>query len=69
VLWASRHMVRGEQARPNGKGWRKGQPPTRDPRAILLKAQGCRREGIGEEVPNIYQSVQLVLMEQRISLV
>jgi hypothetical protein len=34
----------------------KGQPPTGDPGATLPKPQGCRREGIGEEVPNTGES-------------
>ena len=50
-----------------GVGVEKGQPPTGDPGATL--PQGCRREGIGEEVSNTDQSVQWVLMEQRVSIV
>jgi hypothetical protein len=50
-------------------GMEKGQPLTGDPGATLLKPQGCRREGIGEEVPNTDQSAQWVLMEQRLSMV
>jgi hypothetical protein len=45
----------------------KGQPPrTSRPHPV---APGYREEGIGEEVPNIDQSVQRVLMEQRLSMV
>jgi hypothetical protein len=34
----------------------------------LLEPQGCRGEGIGEEVPNTDQSAQQALKEQRDSL-
>jgi hypothetical protein len=55
---------------PRSRGWRKGQPLTGDPPgATLLKPQGCRRKGIGEEVPNTDQSVQWNLIEQRLSMV
>ena len=78
VLWAGRG---GETARrfytgprvsipdPCSRAWRKGQPLTGDPRATLLKPQGCRTEAIGEEVPNTDQSALQVLKKQRLSMV
>ena len=37
-------------------GVEKGQPPTGDPRATLLKPQGCRREGLGTEFPTLVRA-------------
>jgi hypothetical protein len=59
----------GHSSIPLFMGWPRGspdrdQPLPPSPGATLLKLQGCRREGIGEEIPNTGQSVQQVLMEQ-----
>jgi hypothetical protein len=43
--------------------------PGDPPQATLLKSQGFRREGIGEEVPNTDQSAQGALKKQRNSMV
>jgi hypothetical protein len=51
-----------------GGGVEKGAVPNwGPPGATLLKPQGCRSKGIGEEVPNTDQSVQRVLIKQRLS--
>ena len=49
------HTAQVSMPDPRG-GVEKGQPLAQDPRATLLAPQGCRREGLGEEVPNTGKS-------------
>ena len=47
-----------------GKGAAADHTPPPLPGATLLAPQGCRREGIEEDVPNTDQGAQRALMEQ-----
>ena len=72
ILWSVRHgraaiypihsSLGGHSSIPLFRGW----PRAALPGVTLLQDchQGCRREGIGEEVPNTDQSVQQNLKEQ-----